>query len=235
MAFNWTFMDLIRRRIFGAPRGRDGELRAEQPLRSELLSVDQLRQHARTIASSHEIDRRFGPDQLLPRLAENESCTPWCLRSGLGRGEEQGVRIAPAADWLLDNFHLIEEQIRTARRHLPRTYSGELPRLASGPLAGYPRVYAIALELISHGDGRRGRREPQRLRRLLPDNDDPEARRIVGHSDHAAPGPTRKTCAALPSGSPRAGGIAKLRTSGRTACWRSPRRHRGHWCSPWQT
>ncbi len=37
---------------------------------------------------------------------------------------------------------------------LPRTYSGELPRLASGPLAGYPRVYAIALELISHGDGR---------------------------------------------------------------------------------
>jgi cyclic beta-1,2-glucan synthetase len=67
---------------------------------------------------------------------------------------KQGVRIAPAADWLLDNFHLIEEQISTARRHLPRTYSGELPRLANGLLAGYPRIYAIALDLISHGDGR---------------------------------------------------------------------------------
>jgi cyclic beta-1,2-glucan synthetase len=153
LAFNWTFMDLIRRRIFGAPRGRDGELRAEQPLRSELLSVDQLRQHARTIASSHEIDKRFGPDQLLPRLAENEVALLGAYEA-VSDAVKQGVRIAPAADWLLDNFHLIEEQIRTARRHLPRTYSGELPRLASGPLAGYPRVYAIALELISHGDGR---------------------------------------------------------------------------------
>ena len=63
-------------------------------------------------------------------------------------------RIAPAAEWLLDNFYLIEEQIRTARRHLPRSYSRELPRLANGPAASYPRVYGIALELISHVDGR---------------------------------------------------------------------------------
>ena len=152
LARNWASRGLIRR-LFGAPRGRDGELRAEQPLRSELLSVDQLRQHARNIASSHEIDKRFGPDQLLPRLAENEVALLGAYEA-VSDAVKQGVRIAPAADWLLDNFHLIEEQIRTARRHLPRTYSGELPRLASGPLAGYPRVYAIALELISHGDGR---------------------------------------------------------------------------------
>jgi hypothetical protein len=146
-------MDLIRRRLFGAARGHDGERRAEQPLRSELLSVDQLRQHARALAESHDIDRRRGSDRLLPRLAENEVAL---LRAyeAVSEAVKQGVRIAPAADWLLDNFHLIEEQIRTARRHLPRTYSGELPRLAGGPLSGYPRVYAIALELISHGDGR---------------------------------------------------------------------------------
>lgn len=153
MAFSWASMDSIRQRLFGVPRGRDGELRVEQPLRSELLSVDQLRQHARTIAGSHEVDKRFGPDRLLPRLAENEVALLRAFEA-VSDAVKQGVRIAPAADWLLDNFHLIEEQIRTARRHLPRTYSGELPRLVSGPLAGYPRVYAIALELISHGDGR---------------------------------------------------------------------------------
>ncbi|HEX7973312.1 MAG TPA: NAD(P)H-dependent oxidoreductase subunit E, partial [Anaerolineales bacterium] len=59
--------------------------------------------------------------------------------------------IAPAGEWLLDNFYLIEEQIRTARRHLPKGYSRELPRLLSGPSAGHPRVYDIALETISHG------------------------------------------------------------------------------------
>src|SRR6185503_10692718 len=67
---------------------------------------------------------------------------------------KRGRRITPAGEWFLDNYHLIEEQIRTARRHLPRGYSRELPRLAAGPSAGHPRVYAIALELISHADGR---------------------------------------------------------------------------------
>src|SRR5512136_36804 len=64
--------DLIRRRWAGAARGHDRDLRAEPPLRSELLSADQLTQHARTLAGSDEIDRRRGPDRLLPRLAENE-------------------------------------------------------------------------------------------------------------------------------------------------------------------
>jgi len=66
----------------------------------------------------------------------------------------QGQRIVPAEAWLLDNFYLIEQQITLARRHLPRGYSRQLPRLANGPSAGFPRIYALALELISHMDGR---------------------------------------------------------------------------------
>ena len=62
--------------------------------------------------------------------------------------------MSPADESLLDNFYLIEEQIRTARRHLPKNYSKELPRLRTGPSMGFPRVYDIALELISHVDGR---------------------------------------------------------------------------------
>ncbi|MDZ7583767.1 MAG: glucoamylase family protein, partial [Thiobacillus sp.] len=66
----------------------------------------------------------------------------------------QGQRIVPAEAWLLDNFYLIEQQIGLARRHLPRGYSRQLPRLADGPSAGFPRIYDLALELISHMDGR---------------------------------------------------------------------------------
>jgi hypothetical protein len=55
---------------------------------------------------------------------------------------------------LLDNFYLIEQQIILARRHLPRGYSRQLPRLADGQSAGFPRIYDLALELISHMDGR---------------------------------------------------------------------------------
>ena len=80
-------------------------------------------------------------------------------------------RITPAAEWLLDNFYLIEEQIRTARRHLPKGYSRELPRLANGPSAGLPRVYDLAFEAISHGDGRVDAEGLSPLRGGLPDGD----------------------------------------------------------------
>ena len=62
--------------------------------------------------------------------------------------------ITPGGEWLLDNFYLIEEQIRTAKRHLPKSYHRQLPFLINGPSAGLPRVYDIALEMIAHGDGR---------------------------------------------------------------------------------
>lgn len=125
----------------------------EQPLRAELFSVDQLEQHAKALAGQHEVVEGKGPDRLLPRLAENEAVL---LRAYelVTTAVEKGMRIAPAAEWLIDNFYLIEEQIRTARRHLPKGYSRELPRLKSGPQAGFPRVYHIALELIAHVDGR---------------------------------------------------------------------------------
>ena len=123
------------------------------PLRAELFSADQMEQHGKALAGAHRLTPRRGPDRLLPRLAANEvvlvdACN---LLTAAVRAKR---RITPAGEWLLDNFYLIEEQIRTAKRHLPKDYSRELPRLASGPSAGLPRVYDIALETISHGDGR---------------------------------------------------------------------------------
>ena len=126
---------------------------SELPLRSELFSRDQMEQHGRRLAASHRVASAHGADQLLPRLAENESVLIEALEL-LTEAAKADRRIAPAGEWLLDNFYLIEEQIRTAKRHLPKGYSRELPRLLSGPSAGLPRVYDIALETISHGDGR---------------------------------------------------------------------------------
>ncbi len=125
----------------------------ELPLRSELFSADQMERYGKTLAAAHRLTPRKARDQLLPRLAANESVLIGvCQR--LTAAVSVNHRITPAGEWLLDNFHLIDEQIGTAKRHLPRGYSRELPRLALGPSAGLPRVYDIALEAISHGDGR---------------------------------------------------------------------------------
>jgi cyclic beta-1,2-glucan synthetase len=130
-----------------------GKVAIEAPLRAELLSAEQMKQHGSALATTHELARRWAPDRLLARLAENERILIEACRL-LTEALAADRRIVPAGEWLLDNFYLVEEQIRTARRHLPRGYSRELPRLLIGPSAGLPRVYDIALELISHGDGR---------------------------------------------------------------------------------
>ncbi|MCX7029317.1 MAG: cyclic beta 1-2 glucan synthetase, partial [Spirochaetes bacterium] len=138
-------------------RGRNGNPpRAEAssvPLRAELFSGEQLQRHARTLAGQHRLDPKHGPNRLLAQLAENEQILVQTYDL-VTAAEAQGLRVAPAGEWLLDNYYLIEQQIRMTRLHLPRTYSRELPRLVSGPIAGFPRVYDIALELISHVDGR---------------------------------------------------------------------------------
>ncbi len=125
----------------------------EPPLRAELLSVDQLERHAKAIAVSHRLAEGRAPDKLLPRLDDNQRVLIETYDL-VTAAADQNRRIEPAAEWLLDNFYLIEEQIRAIRRLLPPAYSRELPRLATGLAASFPRVYGIALELIAHVDGR---------------------------------------------------------------------------------
>ena len=122
-------------------------------LRSELLSIEQLKRHAVTLAGQHRIDPHKGPDRLLPRLADNERVL-LAAYDLVTLSVTVGQRIVSAEAWLLDNFYIIEQQTGLVRRHLPRGYSRQLPRLAGGPLAGFPRIYELALELISHMDGR---------------------------------------------------------------------------------
>jgi len=123
------------------------------PMRAELFSADQMEQHGKSLAGAHTLGRAGTGDRLLKRLDENEKILADTC-SLLTDAVKAKLRIAPAGEWLLDNFYLIEEQIRTARQHLPKGYSRELPRLAQGPSRGLPRVYDLALEAISHGDGR---------------------------------------------------------------------------------
>ncbi|MDZ4848236.1 MAG: glucoamylase family protein [Pirellulaceae bacterium] len=129
------------------------KLADESPLRAELFSIEQLERHAKSIATSHLLAPGKGPDKLLPRLIENERVLIETYDL-VTAAAAQNRRIEPAAEWLLDNFYLVEEQIRAIRRLLPPSYSRELPRLANGPAVNFPRVYGIALELISHVDGR---------------------------------------------------------------------------------
>ena len=118
-----------------------------------MFTIEQLEIHARALAGDHALDHRLGKDRLLRRLADSEQVIAEC-HDIVSSAQAAGRRLAPAAEWLLDNFYLIQEQIDLARRHFPSGYSRQLPRLKGGALAGFPRIYDLILQLISHVDGR---------------------------------------------------------------------------------
>ncbi len=125
------------------------------PIRGELLGPQQLAERAREVAGTERLapGRKGLPRaRLLARLEE----THRILEAAYDRltTVAEDLDVGPAGDWLLDNFHVVREHIREVREGLPKGYYRELPELLNGQLAGYPRVYGLAITLISHTEGR---------------------------------------------------------------------------------
>ena len=87
------------------------------------------------------------------RLAENRVILLGAYRSAV-EAINDGHPITPAAEWLVDNYHLVERRIHKIRSDLPPGYYRQLPKLADGPFAGYPRVFGIAWAFVAHTDSR---------------------------------------------------------------------------------
>jgi cyclic beta-1,2-glucan synthetase len=137
----------------------------EEPIRAELFSVERLEQHAESLAAAQEVvDAESSPGRpLLPRVLENGRRLLEYYRA-TARAVELEQAITPAAEWLLDNFYIVEEQLREIRDDLPVGFYRKLPKLISGHLEGYPRVYGVAWAYIAHTDSRL---DPEVLHRFL--------------------------------------------------------------------
>ncbi len=122
------------------------------PVREELFGIERLEQHAESLARAQIVTSQ--PPRVLSlhrRLDENAATLRTAYRaSALEVERDRGV--VPAAEWLLDNYHLVEAQIREIRQDLPKGYYRQLPKLAGGPFAGYPRVFGLAWAFVAHTD-----------------------------------------------------------------------------------
>ena len=125
------------------------------PLHGELLGVERLEERARALAAGFTLarDARRGPHRRLRRLGDDARMLRHSYRTIAG-DVRRGEATTPAAEWLLDNFHLVEGEIREIRHHLPTRYYLELPKLATRELAGTARVHAMAVELLRYSDAR---------------------------------------------------------------------------------
>ena len=123
-------------------------------LRGEIYTAERLTEHAAEIARA----------QGAPSLAVPAGPLRARIVAARGRIREAYTTLAreakkhrdssPAEEWLLDNSHIVEEQLREIEEDLPWGYLIKLPRIGKGPMAGYPRVYGLCLDYLRHTDAR---------------------------------------------------------------------------------
>ena len=134
--------------ILDAARGA-----VEPPNRSEIFGPERFAQHGRSLGETHRAKHVSGRSAaFFPRLKDNIRT----LREAqhyIGEQARTGYQVSAAAEWLLDNFHLIEGQLKEIHEGLPRRYFRDLPVLVDEPLAGLPRIYGVAWAFVAHTDG----------------------------------------------------------------------------------
>ncbi len=122
-------------------------------VRDASLTCEELEEHAKKIAIDHTISRKnrlyYWP---VSQMNENYDYISSIYRE-LNDDVSKKYTIPPAAEWLLDNFYIIEEQVKVIRKTLTKREYLRLPALKCGHLKGHARIYAIAMELVAHTDG----------------------------------------------------------------------------------
>ena len=102
----------------------------QAPVREELFGIERLEQHAESLAAAQRVTAR--PPKVLPlhaRLDDNAAVLLAAYQASAAE-LEGGEGVVPAAEWLLDNYHVVEEQIREIRDDLPPGDYRQLPKLA---------------------------------------------------------------------------------------------------------
>jgi len=128
--------------------------RDEPEVYDAILNAEELERHALEIARKHAVGKSSRMYYSLETRMNKNFRFITSVYKDLNEYSNVRSSVTPAAEWLLDNFYIVEEQVKEIRQNLSRKYYSQLPKLKSGALKGYPRVYAIALELVSHTDGR---------------------------------------------------------------------------------
>jgi cyclic beta-1,2-glucan synthetase len=127
---------------------------SKEPVREELFGEERLAQHARSLAGAQHVSPgAYAGPSLAVRLKDNARRLMRAYEATVVAAA-QDEAITPAAEWLLDNYYLVDEQVRKVRDDLPPSYYRQLPKLSIGPFAGYPRIFGIAWAFVAHTDSR---------------------------------------------------------------------------------
>ena len=130
----------LLRKILPRPTDRAEDLVAG-PIQGDLLGAEHLAERARMVARGQKVvaPGALHRARLLTRLDDTRQVVERAY-TRIARESASGGETDPSGEWLLDNYHVVQDHIQEVRASLPRGYYRELPELATGPLTGYPRI-----------------------------------------------------------------------------------------------
>lgn len=123
-------------------------------IKGALLDTQQLEDYLRKIASGHVLqDKSNKYTYPIPRLKENfEFITE--VYNLLNEHIKLKLPIHPAGEWILDNFYIIDETVKTVTKELTLKKYTNFLGIANGPYAGFARIYVLASEIVAYTDGK---------------------------------------------------------------------------------
>ncbi len=123
----------------------------DEPIRADLFGLERLEAQARLLAT-YSKDAQVVPGHPLLRSFRRNRKDLVQAHTLISAAYRRKENFESDAEWLLDNFYIVSDVLGEIATDLPGGYYNLLPKIAHGPLAGYPRVYTLALDLIAHSD-----------------------------------------------------------------------------------
>ena len=123
-------------------------------IKGALLDKYQLENYLEKMASDHVLqDRSEAQTYPIPRLEDNFKFITKTYEI-LNEDLKLGINIHPAGEWLLDNYYIIEETVKTIQKDMTIKKYKNLVGIANGAYEGFARIYVLATEIVAYTDNR---------------------------------------------------------------------------------
>ena len=130
-------------------------------MNSKILTINgavldryQLENYLEKVASDHVLQKNSDKSTYpIPRVKENFKFITKTYER-LNNDLKIGINIHPAGEWLLDNYYIIEESVKTIEKELTVEKYTKFLGIQNGMYKGTARIYVLASEIVAYTDAK---------------------------------------------------------------------------------
>ena len=114
------------------------------------LDKNQLEEYIEKFASDNVLENKSDMDTYpVPKMMENFDFITKVYNL-LNEHIKLKINIHPAGEWLLDNYYIIEENVKIIEKELTKEKYKNLISISNGNYKGYARIYVLAAEILAY-------------------------------------------------------------------------------------